>query len=336
MRILPKHRRVRVALLLAAALVGVAAWRLLSPGEPVSGGRTLTEWLYNTDPDFVWIPNDVYGHIHDELRERLESGEPWGPGQARPVIGLPEAGPRHAALQALGTNALPWLLDWMSSRPRPLERVREFVQNKFALPLFHPGGLGAVERRHVAAFDGFSDLGRLAEPALPALSKLLNGPDPDLPLAWAIARIGPGGIAVLTNALTSPRQDVRDLAALSLGLEGPAAAPAVPVLLAVIDRGDADYDVLGALGRIGCEPERAAPVLLRQLDRIAAGEADDPFGMTILLLGLCGEAARPAVPALLKFYETADPSERAMLRAVLDHIDPAATSRLGGGVSPKH
>ena len=192
-------------------------------------------------------------------------------------------------------------------------------------------------RQSGGSFDGFAELGALAEPALPELSNLLNQPNPDLPLAWAIAQIGPKGIAVLTNALTHPRGEVRDLAALSLGLEGPAATSAVPVLLTLIDRGDASYQILGALGRIGCEPPQAAPVLTRHLERIASGDADDPFGMTILLLGFCGEAARPAVPRLLTLYKEAGPTERAAIRQALNRIDPAAGARLpvDAGLEPE-
>ena len=330
-----KHRGRRVALVLTLALAGLWAWRLSRPAEPEYDGRTLTEWLYPTDPDFEWIPNDLYGHIHDELLAQLESGEPWAATKVGTVLASPDGSPRREALRSLGTDALPWLLDWMASRPGAAEWLRGYVRRRFAFPLFRPGGLSPVERRHVAAFDGFAELGALAEPALPALSNLLNEPNPDLPLAWAIAQIGPKGIAVLTNALTHPRGEVRDLAALSLGLEGSAATSAVPTLLTLIDRGEASYDLLGALGRIGCEPSQAAPVLLRHLERIANGDADDPFCMTVLLLGLCGDQARPAVPRLLALYEQAGGPERTSIRQALKRIDPAAGARLPADAGPE-
>lgn len=331
---LSKRRRFWVTVALALVLTGALVWRQSGPGEPEYDGRTLTEWLYPTEPDFEWIPNDLYGHIHDEFLAQLESGEPWTSPKAPAEIASPDGSPQRGALRSMGTNAFPWLLDWMASRPRPTERLREFVHRKFALPLFHPGGLSPVERRHVAAFDGFAELGALAEPALPALSNLLNQPNPDLPLAWAIARTGPKGIAILTNALTHQRRDIRDLAALSLGLEGSAATSAVPALLTLIDRGEASYHVLGALGRIGCEPARAAPVLMRHLERIASGDADDPFSMTVLLLGLCGDPARAAVPRLLALYEQADPAERASIRQALNRIEPSACARLPSDAGP--
>jgi hypothetical protein len=313
---------------LASVLVGVALWRSSIPGEPVHAGRTLTQWLYPTDPDFEWISNDLYDHIHDALLEDLESGEPWLPIRTAAPLAPPETSPAHAAVRAIGTNAIPWLVDWMGAGPRPWERFRGFVNRHLAMPRFHPGGLPPVERRHVAALEGFLALGELAEPALPALSNLLCRPNPGLPLTQAIAAVGPAGIDVLTNALASGREDVRELAALSLGLEGPTAASAVPMLLTLIERGEAGYHVLGALGRIGCQPHQAVPPLRRQLDRVLAGEADDPCGMTVLLLGLCGEAARPAVPRLRQLYEQSGAVERRPIQAALQRIDPAAATRL--------
>jgi hypothetical protein len=323
-----KRRPGWAAVTLLGLLLVLGAWRFATPAEPTYQDRTLSQWLYPTEPDFAWIPNDLYGHIHDEFLEQLGSRAPWPPVQASRSLEPPGSNTPTAAVRAMGTNALPWLIAWMASRPRPVERLRGFVDRRFALPRFRPGGLPPVERRHVAAFEGFVALGERAEPALPALSNLLYRPNPDLQLAWAIASLGPRGIAVLTNALTGGREDVRDLAALSLGLEGPAAGSAVPVLLTLIDRGEASYHVLGAVGRIGAEPREVAPPLMRHLERIVAGDADDPCSMTILLLGLCGEAARPAVPHLLTLHQRAAPAERALIRQALLRIDPLAAVQL--------
>jgi len=47
-----------------------------------------------------------------------------------------------------------------------------------------------------------------------------------------------------------------------------------------------------------------------------------------LLLGLCGDQARPAVPRLLALYEQAGGPERTSIRQALKRIDPAAGGRL--------
>jgi hypothetical protein len=322
-------RRSVIFLVAGLLLVGAAAaWLVLRPREPEYAGRTLNEWLYNEDPGFIWIPNDVYGHIHDEFQDQLESGNPWPPASGYRSWYIPEESPKGEALLHVGTNALPWLVGWMASKPRPLERFRDWVRTRFAVPIFNPEGLSPAERRHVAAFEGFVALGPRAEPALPALSNLLQQPHPDLQLGWAIACIGPRGIAILTSALTNSDTGIRDTAALSLGLEGSAATSSVPTLLSLIDHGAASYHVLGALGRIGCDPALAAPVLTRNLERLVHHQGDDGFSMTVLILGLCGDRARPAVPLLLQFHEQSDDWARKTIRAALNRIDPAEAAKL--------
>ena len=67
----PNFRRVWTATLIV--LVSFFLLRLVFKGsnEPNYGGKTLTQWLLNTNASWVWIPNDVYGHIHDELWFKL-------------------------------------------------------------------------------------------------------------------------------------------------------------------------------------------------------------------------------------------------------------------------
>jgi hypothetical protein len=56
--------------------------------------------------------------------------------------------------------------------------------------------------------------------------------------------------------------------------------------------------------------------------------------MTVLLLGLCGDPARAAVPRLLALYEQADPAERASIRQALNRIEPSACARLPSDAGP--
>jgi hypothetical protein len=323
-RPLPRRAVAGLVLVLVLALAG---W-ILRPHEPVYEGRPLSAWLDNADPDFVWIPNDLYGHIHDEFLGWLESGEPWPPATGAPHGGAPTAAPTRGNHPPIGTNAIPWLLDWMASKPHPLERLRTFIQTRFAIPVFHYSHLPPVQRRHIAAFEGFAALGPRAEAALPALNHLLHRPNPDLPLAWAIASLGPKGIDLLTRVVADEGPELRDLAALALGLEGPAAASAVPALLGAVDRGNSSYHVLGALGRIGCDPASLTPLLLRDLERQLRDNEEETVQMTILLLGLCGERARAAAPPLLHLYPRSDPWLQETIRAALKRIDPASCATL--------
>ena len=159
--------------------------------------------------DFDWIPNDVYGHIHDELWERLVYPPDSSPAAAvatGPGPGV--AGPPH-----LDTSAIPWLIRWMGARPTRWDLVRHrlagHLPDKLAklMDPFPATRWGERHIRwHVAACEGFTLLGTNATTALPALSNLLSSTtNADLPLTSAIANTGPQGMAVLTNALTSTR-----------------------------------------------------------------------------------------------------------------------------------
>ena len=87
-------------------------------------------------------------------------------------------------------------------------------------------------------------LGRIGEPAVPALTRLLRSPDRELrdQAAQTLARIGPDAdeaVPDLLAALDDPDEDVRRSVIRALGQIGPAAADAVPALLGVIQQGKA-------------------------------------------------------------------------------------------------
>ena len=280
------------------------------PSEPGYAGKTLTQWLLNTNADWVWIPNEVYGHIHDELWLKLV--ESMKTSNTVSIDTWRERGELVTndmafAVRAMGTNGIPQLIRLMSPRPSCWSTIRGTIAERL------PGKLGELfypyhsrdfaERQNVAAFDGFTILGTNAEPALPALSNLLFQGREQLQLTWAIANIGPKGIALLTNALDRQAPSRRNDAALALGLQYEGAKSAVPALLLCVERGNAGYDVLGALGRIGCDDPRLVPALVRLLEAKGA-EANPKIAteMAFLLLGLQREKARVAAPLVIASY----------------------------------
>ncbi len=293
-------------------LVAVAGVLLLSrpPKEPVYAGKTVTQWLLDTNADGFWIPNDVYGHIHDELWSKLVDsmkgsntvgGTPWSASEER--LRSEQAVP----IRAMGASAIPQLVRLMSARPSAWTRARAAVADRLPARLgriIYPDALDDLpERRNVAAFDGFTILGTNAESALPALSNLLTPGADNLPLAWAIANIGPKGIAVLTNMLYREPAVRRSDIALALGLQYEEAKSAVPALVDCVERGYASYDVLGALGRIGCEDPRLVPALVRLLSAPgAANNTNLDDMMAYLVLGLQGQKARAAAPLVIAEY----------------------------------
>jgi hypothetical protein len=327
---------VGLAGILIATLIGYA-WRRR---EPAYQGKSLTEWLYNSDPDFVWMPNDLYGHIHNELWDAVLTGGYAARNHAtNQPAGLslpPMPDPATVATRQIGTNAIPLLLELMAARPSVVERSWDYLAPKLpgALSFFlnRTHQIPTAERRHVAACNGFQALGTNAESALPALSNLLQRPGSDFELGCAIAGIGPKGRTVLVHALTNSEVQSRRVAAFCLGNDPEASTVALPVLVSLVERGQADYQVLGAIGRLGGNAGLVVPALTRFLERTncqpAAGfEAEN---MAILILGLYRDEARSALPVLLNRYADTDTTTRQVIRVVVKNIDPPHAQQLLG------
>ena len=328
---LRKRSFIAVALIASvlAMAMGVHYWQRYLR-QPRYDGKRLSEWLYPKAPDFIWIPNDLYGHIHDELWGRLvdPSGAPlW----AQKGLGFEPGGIEPPQLDR---RALRWLVRWMGAQPSRWERLRHQIARHLPTKIAAWVDQSALTiwgqshtRWHVAAFRGLTLLGTNATPALPGLSNLLSHGEADITLTWAIENIGPEGMALLTNALTSTNSQLRDSAAFALGIHYAEARMALPALVGCVEHGGASYDVLGAIGRIGGEEPRLVPSLVTSL-----ADTNRPPGVTfdetmaILVLGLEGNRARAAVPVLRSRYEaaaaTGDKGNCKLLRRVLRNICP--------------
>jgi hypothetical protein len=305
------------------------------PKEPMYKGKRLSQWLYNDSPDFIWIPNDVYGHIHDELWEELKQEDPDSKEDTGYVLSIP---PKTE--WQIDARAIPPLLSWMAAKPTAFDRLCSRMADKLPLRIrtwVYPYSISLwssrCERWQIAAFEGFSLLSTNAEPALPALSNLLYTTEPSLPLTWAIASVGPKGVSVLTNALLSTNGALHDDCALALGLEREQARMAIPALASCVERGYASYHVLGALGRIGGDCSAVIPALTRLLqENESIANTNLNSSMAILLLGLQGERSQMALPALtglyLKSRELEDNNDRRLLRRAIKRISPSAEAQL--------
>jgi hypothetical protein len=321
-------------------LVSIVVLLLVSerPREPGYAGKTLTQWLLNTNAGWVWIPNDVYGHIHDELWS-VVSGQDSETNFTGPVSWklVPAADDLCMAVKHIGTNGIPRLIQLISSSPSPWARIRGAIADRLPDKLgefFYPyQSRDVAERRKVAGFDGFTILGTNAEPALPALSNLLFRGREDLQLTWAIANIGPKGIALLTDALTRTNAHRRDEVALALGLKHQQAKSAVPALVDCVERGNAGYDVLGALGRIGCDDPRLVPALVHLLEISPRANPILDKQMAFLVLGLQRERARVAAPLVIAEYRLLEgdaiaAANRRFYRGILRAIAPDLETQL--------
>jgi hypothetical protein len=141
------------------ALIEISAADVPSAPDPISSGRPLAFWIQKAS----------------EVRDiRMLTN------QQRPEV---------SAIRAMGTNAIPWLLQEMSAQG------------------------GGAETRQLLARAGFWALGDLAEPAIPSLLQMLDKAPTLVPNA--LAGIGPSAIPALKECLAqvpptprTPRQTV--------------------------------------------------------------------------------------------------------------------------------
>ncbi len=169
-------------------------------------------------------------------------------------------------------------------------------------------------------------LARVGEPAVPALLKILNGPD----------------------------EGMRVCAAYALGEIGPTARAAVPALIRVVERADPEQypDVLvrhavGAIGRIGPEARSAVPALNAWLEKLRFRDLDTVIALDRIgappvwklldaflrdgdptiadLLVWLGPKAHEAAPSLRAALTDKRLAVRLSAAIALVHIDPSAT-----------
>lgn len=136
------NRRAAIAILVLAAL-GALLWILLSPRdrEPVYQGKTLTYWLSDFLP----------GPPH-QTPEKVEQNK--------------------FAVRQIGTNAIPILLQWISTEDRPLKKkmVTWIARNSW-----FPFRLESEADKNMLAVSGFSILGKSqAGSAVPALIEIVR------------------------------------------------------------------------------------------------------------------------------------------------------------------
>lgn len=210
-----------------------------------------------------------------------------------------EAGVRLSAVEALGNigpaakdtvPALLTVLDKGDNGPVPPGRFGRFGA-PFAQPFASPRYLSPASARQLAA-EALGRIGPDARAAVPALFKLLKD----------------GG-----------------------SLEGTAAAalrgigkPAVPALVEGLQHGGLRLVCIETLGSIGAAPAKAVAVMMESL----SAREDRLRRQSAFALGQLGEAAKPAVPALIKVLTTADNGAglRGLAAQALGEIGPGGAA----------
>lgn len=181
------------------------------------------------------------------------------------------------------------------------------------------------------AAEALGYLGPRAKAAVPELTRLARdrgaAPNMRYHAAQALVKIGDGfdaAVPVLTDALGEADRRVGAEAAESLGLIGPAAAPAVPALLVhTWDYNLNDYNkAKAAVGEIGLQA--ALPYLIRSVKE-TKGRAFQP---AVEMLGEYGPAAKDAVPALRAAMADDNHACRVLAAQALGRVEPGSPEAL--------
>jgi HEAT repeat protein len=192
-RLKPRTKIILIACLLLAL---VWVWVAFQESEPSYKGRTLSFWLTQ------YRPNDMR------------------------IIPVADAREAAAAVKAIGTDALPVLVEWLRYEPGA---VRKWTLNaavrlpaKMFRSAFVQDHLIATtpDLRADQAVRGFEILGPAAAPAIPDLVRLVNTPNADFSAArslYALGYIGPAALPELTKMIQDPHQPHRTRAIEMIG-----------------------------------------------------------------------------------------------------------------------
>jgi hypothetical protein len=242
------------------------------------------------------------------------------------------------AIDAAGTDALPFLLEWIHYESPPWQRSIVRLLSPVAPPLIVER-VARPSRFRLASGSilAFRQLGNTAVPAIPQLARLANSAA-SRETAWraieALAEIGTNSLPVLQQIIEDPRHPMRASAAFALTtmFRHPTAfsEPALPpdeALLHLIRCTTNDQTIfcfaatvlLGERGRhAGAPPPQCVPALtncLQSTNRMLRIEAMEA-------LGKFGTNATQAIPDLAKIMKGPDTQLAARAFAALRQITP--------------
>jgi HEAT repeat protein len=286
------RRPLLILLLLLLALVA-AAFFLLPRPQPSYNGLTLSQWLEAA---------------------MSQSSLPDPPSYSKAAD----------AIQHIGTNAIPWLVEWTLYDGPDNRKLRLLVAK---LPRRFSGWFHFVDpdqRRNMGTL-GFAILGDTASPAVPKLARAIDSHRYSLTAKHhaieALGYIGRDGAPVLLKLLAERQKHDHRLVLGAVhclggvGDLGTNRAQAAALLLPCLHDSNADDELVfyaaAAIGYYRLEPAASVPALMTLLNH-----PDQRIrGVAASALGHFGEEARPALPGL----------ERLQLDPV-DSVKEAATN----------
>jgi hypothetical protein len=256
--------RICARVLLAFTAIPLCVSCANSQSEPTYEGHTLTYWLQ----------------------------ENW--------YGGPEA---VAALNAIGTNTLPFLIKGIKNPQDPLPSPPTEEWKKA-----HPTvGLALL------IVKAFKALGDQAAPLVPELTRLTQDPSPIVAdnALESLVLMGTNGFPAVFAALHNPKHPYRGRAAALLGAAhflGSNAEPAVVELVAALNDPALDQAAAHALGELKLRPDIVVPALARCLEKTNS----DPNLRAIAAISLIWfeEKSAPALPYLTNALNDPDPDVR--------------------------
>src|ERR1043166_4356748 len=169
MRLWKKH-----LLLLGVGLMGLAMAVIVfvsRESEPSYEGKKLSQWISQLDPSRPEITTQARHEAQDALRH-------------------------------MGTNALPYLIEWLQYETPGWKATVYGIVNRVLRTLNPRWDLEDKRDRVGQVFLAFSVLGDDARPAIPELSRLVTGPKADVGAAMVLSWLGDAGLQALVRIVT--------------------------------------------------------------------------------------------------------------------------------------
>lgn len=208
------------------------------------------------------------------------------------------------AIRHIGTNAIPYLLEWIPADTSPgkfdhIINVSETWLNEKLRPnhIWEPYGLARTSVPNGVP-QAFAALGAKAEMAVPALARLLVATNGDNTLAArSLGLLGRPGLSPLLEAFTNSVVTNRQPIAFALAFHGTNAEPAIPALIQALDNEDKHISssAYWILTQLKLKPDIVIPAMIAKLQ---SGETND-LNRVGYVLAEYGPLARPALPLLL-------------------------------------
>jgi HEAT repeat protein len=251
----------RLVILLLTIIAVALVFVCLPSDEPKYGGKSL----------HIWLRKYSYSATFLEQRDA----------QAERAIG------------AIGTNAIPTLLQMLQSEESALKwkLIRLWNDQDF----FKHRPYHSWSQQDIA-LDGFKALGPIAKPAIPNLAKMIDGTNAADYAVQALAAIGPDALETLIRASTNNNAVIRGVVACRFEKLSAQARDVIPVLLALAKDNNMLVRTFAVqtLGLIHQESGAAVPALIGCLE-----DSESPVRERAAdALGKFGAFAKDALPTL--------------------------------------